>query len=612
MTHHESRRRFAGIVRFHDGRQHNCGPITSVWDALRNAALPSGADKSCSHGAIIIQANEMDAGLSAGRLAWQLSPLLASRGRRCRDNTCCVRDTCVTRLCGARRPAAAGWNLWVPAWRYRLCPPWFLTPACCRSDIRNLLDDSELDRYLGCRRPVRYAQIASLAACAVALLCLISWLAKLSLLVRLISDSILVGFKAGAGLTIIMTQLPALFGVDGGGHNFFDRAIRLAGQLVNVNSLVLLVGLCAILLLLLGERFLPGKPVGLTVVALSILVTTIFGLPSLGVPVTGQIPEGLPGFQLPAFGLLEPEELFPIAAGCLLLAYVEGVSAARSFATKHGYSLDVRQEFLGLGAANLAAALGHGYPVAGGLSQSAVNDSAGARTPLAVVFCSVTLSLCLLFFTGLLTNLPKAVLAATVFTAVYKLIDIRALVRMWQISRIDFYAAAIALGSVLLLGILQGVLLAAMASIFLLLARASRPNIAFLGRLPGTGRYSDSARHDGIEPLIGILAFRPEASLLYINADTILEAVLNALRKSSGIELVACDLSASPYIDLAGSRMLRNLHDELATRHVALRIVGAHGQLRDLLEADGLGEKTNSGDWLRTLDSVLGEKTSPN
>ncbi len=456
--------------------------------------------------------------------------------------------------------------------------------------------------------PTRYAEIASLAACAVALLCLIAWLFKLSLLVRLISDSILVGFKAGAGLTIMMTQLPSLFGVAGGGHNFFDRAVRLAGQLIDVNLLVLAIGLASLLLLLLGERLLPGKPVGLGVVALSILVASMVGLPALGVPITGAIPQGLPAFGMPSFGLLEPEELFPIAAGCLLLAYVEGVSAARSFAAKHGYSLDVRQEFLGLGAANLAVALGHGYPVAGGLSQSAVNDAARAHTPLALVFCSITLALCLIFFTGLLTNLPKAVLAAIVFAAVYKLVDIRALVRMWQISRIDFYAAAIALASVLLLGILQGVLLAALASIFLLLARASQPNVAFLGRLPGTGRYSDSARHEGVEPLVGVIAFRPEASLLYINAETILETVLNALRNSTGIKLVACDLSASPYIDLAGARMLHDLHDELASRDVAFCIVGAHGQLRDLLQADGLGEKTDSGDWLRTLDSVLGDR----
>ncbi|MBR0750845.1 SulP family inorganic anion transporter [Bradyrhizobium jicamae] len=456
---------------------------------------------------------------------------------------------------------------------------------------------------------IRYGQIASLVAFSVALLCFIAWLFRLSVLVRLISDSILVGFKAGAGLTIIMSQLPSLFGVAGGGHNFFDRAIKLAGQLGDTKPLVLGLGLVATLLLLLGERKLPGRPVGLVVVALSILIASLFGLAKLGVAVTGEIPTGLPALSLPTFGLLEFDDLFPIAAGCLVLAYVEGVSAARSFAAKHGYPLDVRQEFLGLGAANLAAAFGHGYPVAGGLSQSAVNDAAGARTPLALVFCSVTLALCLLFFTGLLTNLPKAVLAAIVFSAVYKLVDIPALMRMWRISRIDFYAAIIALVSVLFLGILQGVLLAAVASIALLLLRASKPNIAFLGRLPGTGRYSDRTRHEGVEPLVGIIAFRPETSLLYVNAETVFETVLAALRASPGIKLVACDLSASPFIDLAGSRMLHDLHGELESRQIAFCIVGAHAQLRDLLQADGLGDKTDSGDWMRTLDSVLGDRT---
>jgi len=454
---------------------------------------------------------------------------------------------------------------------------------------------------------VRYAQIASLTALAVATLCLIAWIFRLSMLVRLISDSILVGFKAGAGLTIIMTQLPSLFGVAGGGRNFFDRLITLVGQLGGVHWIVLAFGLVAILLLLQGERLLPGKPVGLAVVILSIFVATVFGLPALGIPVTGEIPKGLPSFALPTFGLLEFDELFPLAAGILLLAYVEGVSAARSFAAKHGYPLDVRQEFLGLGAANFAVAFGHGYPVAGGLSQSAVNDLAGSRTPLALVICSATLAICLLFLTGLLTNLPKAVLAAIVFTAVYRLVDVVALVRMWRISRIDFYAAAIALVAVLMLGILQGILLAALASIFLLLARASQPNVAILGRLPGTGRYADSARHPDVEPLAGVIAFRPEASLLYINAETVMETVLAKVDATPGIKNVVCGLSSSPFIDLAGAKMLHDLHGELASRRIVFLIVGARGQVRDVLQADGLAEKTDQANWTRRMDSVLGE-----
>lgn len=454
---------------------------------------------------------------------------------------------------------------------------------------------------------VRYAQIASITALAVAVLCLIAWAFRLSMLVRLISDSILVGFKAGAGLTIMMTQLPSLFGVTGGGRNFFDRLVTLVGQLSAIHWGVLALGLAAILLLLLGERWFPGKPVGLAVVILSIITATALGPSTFGIPVTGMIPQGLPSLALPTFGLLEFDELFPLAAGILLLAYVEGVSAARSFAAKHGYPLDVRQEFLGLGAANLAVSFGHGYPVAGGLSQSAVNDQAGARTPLALVICAATLAVCLLFLTGLLTNLPKAVLAAIVFTAVYKLVDVAALVRMWRISRIDFYAAAIALVSVLLLGILQGILLAAIASIFLLLARASQPNVAFLGRVPGTGRYADSARNPDVEPLDGVVAFRPEASLLYINAETVHDAVLAKVDESSETKLVVCGLSSSPFIDLAGASMLSDLHGELASRGIAFQIVGARGQVRDLLQANGMAEKTDSTNWTRRMDSLLGE-----
>lgn len=456
----------------------------------------------------------------------------------------------------------------------------------------------------------RYAQIASLAAFTVAALSLIAWLLRLSVLVKLISDSVLVGFKAGAGLTIAMTQLPSLFGVKGGGHNFFERAFTLVGQLGQVQYLVLVVGIVAILLLVLGDRQFPGKPVALGVVALSIAAATLLGLPALGVPTTGEIPAGLPSLAGPALRLRDVEGIVPLAAGCLLLAYIEGVSAARTFAAKHGYPLDARQELLGIAAANLAAAMGQGFPVAGGLSQSAVNDKAGARTPLALVFASVTLALCLLFLTGLLQNLPKAVLAAVVLTAVYGLLDFPALLHMWRVSRLDFLAATVALVGVLLLGILQGILLAALASILLLLARVSRPHVAFLGRVPGTNSYSDFDRHPENEQLPAVIAFRPEASLIYANADAVLETVVNRLREAGpSVRLTVCDLSAAPYLDLAGSRMLHELNAELAGRGIALRIVGAHGSTRDLLRAEGLEEKVGGLDRTATLDSVLSAGT---
>jgi high affinity sulfate transporter 1 len=455
----------------------------------------------------------------------------------------------------------------------------------------------------------RYAEIASLTAFTVAALCLICWALRLSVLVQSISDSILVGFKIGAGLTIAMTQVPSLLGVAGGGHDFLERVWLLMTQLGQLHFVTVLVGIIAILLILCGDRLLPGRPVALGVVAIAIVAASVLGLPDLGVRVTGQIPTGLPSVGGPQLRLRDVEGILPLAGGCLLLAYVEGISAARTFAAKHGYALDPRQEFLGIGMANLATALGHGYPVAGGLSQSAVNDKAGARTPLALVFTSITLALCLLFLTGLLENLPKAVLAAVVLTAILGLFDFKALLRMWRVSRLDFYAASVALVAVLLLGILHGILLAALASALMILIAASSPHVAFLGRVPGTNSYSDVSRHPENEPTPGIIVFRPEASLLYINADSVLQAVLNRTPQPGldQIHTVICDLSSSSYMDLAGSRMLHTLHGELAARGIAMRVVGARGRVRDLLRSDGVAEKVGGIDRLVTVDALVSQ-----
>ncbi len=221
-----------------------------------------------------------------------------------------------------------------------------------------------------------------------------------------------------------------------------------------------------------------------------------------------------------------------------------------------------------------------------------------------------TLALCLLFLTGLLENLPKAVLAAVVLTAVYGLLDFPALFRMWRVSRLDFYAAAVALGAVLLLGILEGILIAALASIVMLLARVSRPHVAFLGRVPGTSSYSDLARHPENETLAGVIAFRPEASLIYVNADAVLESVLNRLRYGWPLRHSPGGLRS---LGVALCRPRRLAHaarvaQQLAARGIALRIVGAHGWARDLLRADGIGEKVQGLGRVVTLDNLLSQR----
>ena len=272
--------------------------------------------------------------------------------------------------------------------------------------------------------PERWAAIAALTALVVAALSGLAWIFRLSGLVSFISQTILTGFKAGAALTIGLTQLPKLFGVPGGGDNFFERAWILATQLGQTNMVVLALGVAALALLILGDKFFPGRPIALVVVALTICTVSFAGLVDRGVSVVGELPAGLPTFSWPSLRLRDVDGVIPLAAACFLLAYVEGVSAARTLADKHGYKINPRQELLALGAANLSVAFFHGFPIAGGLSQSSVNDKAGARTPLALVFASTAIGICLLFFTGLLHNLPNVVLAVIVLVAVRGLFDV--------------------------------------------------------------------------------------------------------------------------------------------------------------------------------------------
>jgi len=440
--------------------------------------------------------------------------------------------------------------------------------------------------------PMRLAQIASLTALMVALLAAAAWVLRLSTLTSFISDTILVGFKAGAGISIAVTQLPKALGVPGGGDNFFERVGTLVRQAGEVNPVVLAVTVAALALLLFGDRWLPGRPVALAVVALSIVATSVLGLQAHGVTTVGAIPAGLPRLGLPALRPRDVDGVIPLAAACLLLAYIESVSAARALARKHGYEVDVRQELLALGSANLAVALGHGYPVAGGLSQSAVNEKAGARSPLSLMVASAVLAVALLFLTGLLRNLPNAVLAAIVLVAVMGLIDVREMARLWRLSRLEFQVAMTALVGVLLLGILKGVLLAAIGSILLLLRRVSAPHVAALGRIPGTSRFSDLARHPDNERLPEVFPFRVEASLVYFNVDHVLREVIAAVdAQRPAVRLVVCDLSTSPYVDVAGARMLARLSAELDARGAALRLVEVRATTRDLLRAEGLEAK---------------------
>jgi MFS superfamily sulfate permease-like transporter len=307
------------------------------------------------------------------------------------------------------------------------------------------------------------------------------------------------------------------------------------------------------------------------------------------VKTVGNIPSGLPPLGLPSVTLSEANGLLGLALACFLLSYVESISVARTFGIKNRYQVDPNQELLALGVANLAAGLASGYPLAGGMSQSAVNDKAGARTPLSLVFASCAIAVVLLFFTGFMSHLPQPVLAAVVLVAIKDLIQLKELRHLKRVSKVEFYTAMAAVVGVLLLGILKGILLAALFSIILMIKQTAHPRITALGRFTGSERFGETSRYPNVERIPGVLALRVEAAFLYFNVQNIKEEILRMINlQIPSVKLVVIDLSTSPYVDLAGARMLTELHDHLAENGVSLKLAEMHGGVRDLLRAEGV------------------------
>lgn len=444
--------------------------------------------------------------------------------------------------------------------------------------------------------PGRLTSLASLAAVMVAATALGAWCFRLGSAVSFISDSVLSGFKVGVGLVIAASQLPSLFGIQSGGEHFFDRLSHLAENLGQTHAPSLVLGLVALGLLVLGDRFLPGRPVPLAVVALGILLVAFSGLRESGVRVIGEIPGGFPRFGLSGITWGDAKELIPIGMACFMLAFVEGISAARTLALKHRTSVDPEQEMLAVGAANLAAGLGQGFPVAGGMSQSVVNDIAGARSPLAGAFSSAALALVLVFLTAPFGLLPLPVLAALVLLSVVKLVSPRELRYLYRVSRLEFWVALVAFGGVLLLGILKGVLLAVIVSLLLLLKRATHPRVVLLGYVQDSKIFAEVLRHPQAEQIPGVMVFRVEGALLYFNADNVKVEVARMLAgQPAPVKLAVFELACTPAVDLAGAKALGELGERLGAQGVEFRLAEATEDVAGLLRAAGAEKQFGTG-----------------
>jgi high affinity sulfate transporter 1 len=435
----------------------------------------------------------------------------------------------------------------------------------------------------------RYAGLAMATALMVGVLAITAWAVKGGAVVNFVSETVLVGFKCGIAFVLASTQIPKLFGFTGGHGNFWPRMAHIVEHIGETHALSIELGLAALVVLLAGKRILPGRPVALLVVVLGIAATSVFDLGARGVKTLGAVPQGLPPFGLPALGLADLDGLLPIAMACFLLAAVETAAIGRMFALKHGYRFDPNRELLAIGTANAMAGLGHGFPISGGMSQSLVNESGGARTSVSGLVAALIVLIVTVWFSGVLRDLPQPVLAAIVLAAVTGLVKVSALRRLWAFSKVEFAVAAVAFVGVLGQGILRGVLFGAILSLLLLLRRASAPTVGELGRVAQTDLFLTLGRGPDRTRVPGAFVFRSDGALLYFNVDYVRDRFLELLAaREDPVKTAVFFLTAVPSVDLAGAEMLIELRHALAARGVDLRLAGAHAAVRAALVRAGV------------------------
>ena len=433
--------------------------------------------------------------------------------------------------------------------------------------------------------PSRAVAIGSAVALMVGMICVAGRFVGLANAAYFISDPVLIGFKTGAALYIASTQLPKLFGLEGATGNFFSRVAHVAVSLPETHVPSLLFGLVAIALFMAFERVFPGRPTTLIVVIVAVAMMTVFGLSESGIKIVGDLPSGLPGISVPTINASDISALIPVALACFVLAYGEAISVARSFAQKYDYEINPEQELMALGAANIATGMAHGFPVAGGMSQTAVNDMGGATSPVALIVTSGAIALTLLFFASFFHNLPEPVLGAIVLMAASHLVRFEELRRLLIESRAEFWTSMVACVGVLFFGLLNGLLLAAVGSLVMLIAQTSRPMVVVVGRERSTGHFVSRARNPDASDTPGALVVRSASTWLYFNAEHIRRQIVDMIDGTpAGIRTVVLDFSSVPAIDITAGTILRGLVRTLKDRGIRIELAELNDEVVETLK----------------------------
>lgn len=457
---------------------------------------------------------------------------------------------------------------------------------------------------IGTTAPDRRDDFAVVLALAVALWCALGWVGRLGALADLLSKPVLVGYMAGIAAIMVVSQLHHLTGAPVTGDGFFDEAWSFLRHVTDVKAATLAVGLCTLAFLLIAGTLYPKAPVALAGMLGSTLVVALAGLRDKGLEVVGHLPAGLPSIGVSDVGWSDAARLLPPALGIAFVAYTDTILTGRAFARGEEHP-DPKRELLGVGAANLGAALLHGFPVSSSGSRTAIGQAVGGRSQLAgVATAAVTL---IAFFAArpVLEAFPFAALGAVVVYAAVRLVEVGEFVRFGRFRSSELALALLTTAAVLAVGVLYGVLVAIGLSVLDLLRRVARPNAAVLGFVPNlAGMHDvDDFAHTTLVP--GLVVFRYDSPIFFANAENFRSRALHALASDPAPRWFLLNVEAVVDIDVTGADALELLRQELAGRGVVLALARLKQDLRDQLAPTGLLDRIGPDHVFPTLPTAV-------
>lgn len=438
------------------------------------------------------------------------------------------------------------------------------------------------------------AIVAAIAIGAGLIFILLSLL-KMGWISQFISRAVITGFLFGAAIDVMTGELPKLTGSSGSGDNAWEKFWSWVKGLDEIDGTTLLVGSLSLAALFGLRAVAPQVPGALVVVICGLLASSLFNLGDNGVALVGDVPRGLPSLTVPDLHLVSDHALLVLlaSAAIVMIGFSQSAGDARYFAAKNGYRVDINQESLAQGAANVGAGLFQGIPVSTSLSASSLNDSAGAQTQVASLGTGAAVILTLILFAPLFSDLPKAVLGAVIIEAVTTgMMDFRELRRLFAVKRSDFWIAIAAIAGVIFGGVLAGVVVGVVLSIIWLLRVVTSPAMPLLGRAPGTHVFRELDDHPEDERIPGVVAFRLDGALFFVTADS-LEDRIHELVKDSECppEVVIFDCQSVNFIDSQGASKLVDIADYLHANDVSFRMARVKPRVIEVLERDGLVQR---------------------